>query len=49
MKSFLASARAGHGLNRADRDVDLLKEEWQRHGEVSLERFWQNCKSRNHR
>ena len=40
MKSFLASARALGGLDRVDRDVRLLEEEWQRHGEVSLERFW---------
>lgn len=47
MKSFLASARAGNGLDRVDRDVDLLEEQWQRHGEVSLERFWQNCKAKD--
>ena len=43
MKSFLASARAGNGLDLVDRDVNLLKERWQRHGEVSLEQFWQSC------
>ncbi|MGO8902628.1 MAG: serine/threonine protein kinase [Isosphaeraceae bacterium] len=47
MKSFLASARAGNGLDRVDRDVDLLEEQWRRHGEVSLERFWQNCKAKD--
>ena len=47
MKSFLASARAGNGLDRVDRDVDLLEEQWQRHGEVSLERFWENCKAKD--
>ena len=40
MKSFLASARSLSGLDRVDRDVRLLEDEWQRHGEVSLERFW---------
>ena len=40
MKSFLASARSLGGLDRVDRDVRLLEDEWQRHGEVSLERFW---------
>lgn len=47
MKSFLASARAGNGLDRMDRDVELLEEQWQRYGEVSLERFWQNCKAKD--
>ncbi len=47
MKSFLASARAGNGLDRVDRDVDLLEEQWQRHGEVFLERFWENCKAKD--
>ncbi len=47
MKSLLASARAGNGLERVDRDVGLLEEQWQRHGEVSLERFWQNCKAKD--
>jgi len=47
MKSLLASARAGNGLDRVDRDVNLLEEQWQRHGEVSLERFWQNCKAKD--
>ena len=47
MKSLLASARAGSGLDRVDRDVDLLEQHWQRHGEVSLERFWQNCKAKD--
>ncbi len=46
MKSFLASARVRNGLDQVDRDVNLLAEEWQRHGEVSLERFWQNCNAR---
>ena len=46
MKSFLASARAGNVLDRVSRDVDLLEEEWQRHGEVSLERFGRNARPR---
>ena len=47
MKFFLASARAGSGLDRMDRDVDLLEEQWRRDGEVSLERFWQNCEAKD--
>jgi serine/threonine protein kinase len=42
MKSFLASARSQAGLDRVDRDVRTLEEEWQREGDVSLERFWQD-------
>jgi hypothetical protein len=45
MKSFLVSA-AVSGPDRVDRDVHLLEQQWQRHGEVSLERFWQNCKAK---
>ena len=33
------SARDG-GLDRVDRAVQLLEEEWRRHGEVPLENFW---------
>jgi serine/threonine protein kinase len=47
MKSLLVSARARNGLDQVDRDVDLLEKQWQRHGEVSLERFWQNCKAKD--
>jgi serine/threonine protein kinase len=46
MKSFLASARALNGPDRVDRDVHLLEQQWQRHGEVSLEQFWRNCKAK---
>jgi serine/threonine protein kinase len=42
MKSFLASARSVGELDRVDRDVQLLEEQWQRHGEVSLKHFWQD-------
>jgi serine/threonine protein kinase len=42
MKSFLASARSVGELDRVDLDVQLLEEQWQRHGDVSLERFWQD-------
>jgi serine/threonine protein kinase/tetratricopeptide (TPR) repeat protein len=42
MKSFLASARSQAGLDRVDRDVRSLEEEWQREGDVSLDRFWQD-------
>jgi serine/threonine protein kinase len=44
MKSLLASARSVRELDRVDRDVQLLEEQWQRHGEVSLERFWQDLR-----
>jgi len=40
MKSRLASVRAEGGLDRVDRAVQLLEEEWRRHGEVRLENFW---------
>ena len=44
MMSLLASARSLSGLDRVDRDVRAFEEEWQQHGEVSLERFWTNCR-----
>jgi len=40
MKTRLASVRADGGLDRVDRAVQLLEEEWRRHGEVQLENFW---------
>ena len=40
MKSRLASVRTGGGLDRVDQAVQLLEDEWQRHGEVQLEHFW---------
>jgi serine/threonine protein kinase len=40
MKSRVASARAIDGLDRVDCAVQLLEEEWRRHGDVPLERFW---------
>ena len=36
MKSRLASVRAAGGLDRVNRAVQLLEDEWQRHGEVQL-------------
>ncbi len=45
MKSLLATARHASGLDRVSRDVDRLRTEWQRHGDVSLEQFWQNCEA----
>jgi serine/threonine protein kinase len=49
MKSRFASVRTGGGLNRVDRAVQLLEDEWQRHGEVQLEHFWaqQQCAGLN--
>jgi len=40
MKSRLASVRTDGGLDRVDRAVQLLEEEWRQHGEVRLETFW---------
>jgi serine/threonine protein kinase len=40
MKSRFASVRAAGGLDRVNRAVQLLEDEWQRHGEVQLEQFW---------
>ncbi len=40
MNSRLASVRTGGGLDRVDRAVQLLEDEWRRHGEVQLENFW---------
>ena len=37
MKSRLASVRTAGGLDRVDRAVQLLEDEWQRHGDVQLE------------
>ncbi len=36
MKSRLASVRAAGGLDRVNRAVQLLEDEWQRHGDVQL-------------
>ena len=46
MKSLLASARSVSGLDRVDRDVKLLEEQWERDGEVSLDQFWHRCRAR---
>ena len=40
MKSRCASVRIESGLNRVDRAVQLLEDEWRRHGDVHLESFW---------
>ena len=40
MKSLLASVRAGGGLDRVDHAVQLLEDEWRKHGDVPLERLW---------
>jgi len=40
MKSRVAAVRADGGLDSVDRAVQLLEDEWQRHGEVQLEGFW---------
>jgi serine/threonine protein kinase len=40
MKSRRASVRIDCGLDRVDRAVQLLEDEWRRHGDVHLESFW---------
>ena len=40
MKSRRASVRIDSGPNRVDRAVQLLEDEWRRHGDVHLESFW---------
>ncbi len=47
MKSRLASVRAAGGLERVNRAVQLLEDEWQRHGEVRLEQFWERERTRD--
>ena len=47
MKSRLASVRPDEGgLDRVNRAVQLLEDEWQIHGEVKLEEFWMRERSR---
>ncbi len=40
MKSLLAPARGIGGLDRVDLTVQLLEDEWRRHGEADLKRIW---------
>jgi serine/threonine protein kinase len=40
MQSLLASVRDGGGLDRVDHAVQLLEDEWRKHGDVPLERLW---------
>ena len=40
MKSLLAPVRCIGGLDRVDLAVQLLEDEWRRHGEVDLKRLW---------
>jgi serine/threonine protein kinase len=44
MKSLLASIRDGGGLDRVDHAVQLLEDEWRRHGDVPLEPLWREQK-----
>src|SRR5512135_3403700 len=46
MHSRVTASRDCGELDEVDLDVDLLKQLWQRDGEVSLDHFWQHCKSR---
>jgi serine/threonine protein kinase len=45
MKSRLASIRSPGGVDRVNCAVQLLEDEWQRHGEVVLEQFWSEQRS----
>ncbi len=48
MKSRVASVRVFGGLDRVDRVVRMLEDEWQRCGNVQLDRFWkQGCGQSN--
>ena len=40
MKLRLASVRIESGLDRVDSAVQMLEDEWRRHGDVHLESFW---------
>jgi serine/threonine protein kinase len=40
MNSRVASVGAADGTDRVDRAVQLLEDEWRRHGEVQLDSFW---------
>ena len=40
MKSRRVSVRIDCGPDRVDRAVQLLEDEWRRHGDVHLESFW---------
>ena len=40
MKSRRAKSRIEGGLDRVDRAVQLLEDEWRKHGDVHLESFW---------
>jgi serine/threonine protein kinase len=44
MKSLLASVRAVGGLDRVDHAVQLLEDEWRKHGDVPLGRLWTDQK-----
>ena len=47
MKSRLGSVRPAGGLDRVNRAVQLLEDEWQRHGEVQFERFWTEARGQS--
>ena len=40
MKLRRASVRIDSGLDRVDGAVQMLEDEWRRHGDVHLESFW---------
>jgi serine/threonine protein kinase/transcriptional regulator with XRE-family HTH domain len=44
MKSLLAPVRGIGGIDRVDLAVQLLEDEWRRHGQVDLNRLWEEQK-----
>jgi serine/threonine protein kinase len=47
MKSRLGSVRPAGGLDRVNRAVQLLEDEWQRHGEVQFNQFWTEARGQS--
>jgi serine/threonine protein kinase len=47
MKSRLGSVRPAGGLDRVNRAVQLLEDEWQRHGEVQFDHFWTEARGQS--
>src|SRR5262245_17879939 len=47
MKSLLSLARSTSAHERVDRDVQLFEDEWRQNGEASLDRYWEQCRTRN--
>jgi serine/threonine protein kinase len=47
MKSRLGSVRPAGGLDRVNRAVQMLEDEWQRHGEVQFGHFWTEARGQS--